>query len=183
MARIQERMEADEFYNKVRPFLNGWTEGALKEGVEFRGSSATSGRFRLSGGSAAQSTTIQVLDALLGIKHTGESGAFLLRMRQHMPRIHRAYLERVERRRSARTFIEDNSCSHPSSEAYNACVDALVDFRSYHIQLVSRFIVQPAARATREDVDAALKTHGTGGTPVMQFIKGVRDSTKTQKFS
>jgi indoleamine 2,3-dioxygenase len=77
--------------------------------------------------------------------------------------------------------------------AYNAAVVALKKLRDCHIVIVARYIIGPAAHsrmvqdkdkgkgkgkeeAAEESSDGPLK--GTGGTDLVQFLKGVRDGTR-----
>uniref|UniRef100_A0A3Q1FM55 Indoleamine 2,3-dioxygenase 2-like n=1 Tax=Acanthochromis polyacanthus TaxID=80966 RepID=A0A3Q1FM55_9TELE len=149
--------------------------GLLYEGV-------SSEPILLSGGSAAQSSAIQCFDALLCIQHEDETGAFLTRMRDYMPPAHRQLIETLSICPSLRDFI----LSHSSSDlcqAYNSCVSALVDLRSYHLNTVTKYVIVAGNRARSmgcplRGVGSALNNTGTGGSNIMVFLKSVRNTTQ-----
>uniref|UniRef100_A0A8D0AIP4 Indoleamine 2,3-dioxygenase 1 n=1 Tax=Sander lucioperca TaxID=283035 RepID=A0A8D0AIP4_SANLU len=136
----------------------------------------------LSGGSAAQSSTIQCFDALLCIQHEDETGSFLTRMREYMPPAHRQLIETLSVCPSLRDFI----LSHSSSDlcqAYKSCVSALVDLRNYHLNTVAKYVVVPGNHARAmgcplRGVGTALNETGTGGSSLMVFLKSVRNTTQ-----
>ena len=115
----------------------------------------------------------------------------LRRMQIYMPRHHRAFLRHlIANPRPVRGLIEGGD--HPELlDAYNSAVGAMKAFRDAHIRIVAIYIVGPASRqraveaqedagrmsaSMREGIrGAALR--GTGGTPLVQFLKGVRDKT------
>uniref|UniRef100_A0A8C0EUX3 I23O2 dioxygenase n=1 Tax=Bubo bubo TaxID=30461 RepID=A0A8C0EUX3_BUBBB len=99
-----------------------------------------------SGGSAAQSTVLHAFDELLGIRHSEESTAFLHRMRHYMPPPHRAFVEEIHRAPSLRQHVLSSGDARLRT-AFNRCVSALADFRSYHITIVTKYIAVAAAKA------------------------------------
>lgn len=117
-------------------------------------------------------------------------GAFLMRMRSYMLPAHKQLIEDISSQPPLKTFVQQQD-SQRLSQAFQDCVTKLVAFRSYHINVVSRFIVVPAARARKiraqaggenEDIisraPTALEEVGTGGSSIMSFLKTVRDHTK-----
>ncbi|KAJ5372590.1 Indoleamine 2-3-dioxygenase [Penicillium concentricum] len=72
LARLDERLSADFFYHKLRPFLRGSKNMAgagLPEGVLYPNCRCGEGEWvQFSGGSNAQSSLIQFFDIVLGIK-------------------------------------------------------------------------------------------------------------------
>ena len=72
-------------YHQHRPLLSGWKGNpSLPKGLIYQGVSEEP--IQYSGGSAAQSASLQLLDAGLGVVHHGEEGEFLTRMRdEYMP--------------------------------------------------------------------------------------------------
>ncbi|KAG2469077.1 I23O2 dioxygenase, partial [Polypterus senegalus] len=87
----------------------------------------------LSGGSAAQSSTVQCFDQLLGIRPTCENAAsFLQRMRDYMLPKHQNLLEAIASYPSIRHYVA-SSGSEELCQAYNTCVTALVELRNYHL--------------------------------------------------
>ncbi|KAK1787069.1 hypothetical protein P4O66_017444 [Electrophorus voltai] len=119
-------------------------------------------------------------------------GAFLTRMRDYMPPSHKRFIEDISHGPSLQAFVGARAVQS-LTEAYGCCVSRLVDLRSYHISVVSRFVTVPAsqarhlraeARASPENHGAlvrapvALEERGTGGSGIMSFLKAVRDQTK-----
>lgn len=116
--------------------------------------------------------------------------SFLTRMRNYMPPAHKKLIEDISLQPSLRSFVQQQASKH-LSQAYHLCVSKLLALRSYHINVVSRFITVPAARArqlrdqSQESVEemisrapTALEERGTGGSGIMIFLKTVRDHTK-----
>jgi len=106
-----------------------------------------------SGGSNAQSSLIQLFDAFLGVKHyasgegaekTARAQAFLTDMRYYMPGGHRRFLEAIESSSDVHSFSLSRSEGHPVRKAYETAVSALAALRTFHIQLVTRYIITPA---------------------------------------
>ncbi|XP_064896860.1 indoleamine 2,3-dioxygenase 2 isoform X8 [Columba livia] len=186
LGRMHDYVDPVVFYSVIRIFLSGWKDNpALPAGLLYQG--VCEEPLAFSGGSAAQSTVLHAFDELLGIQHGPDSGAFLRRMRDYMPPPHRAFVERVRRAPSLRQHVL--SCGDTRLRAaFNRCVSALVDFRSYHIAIVTKYVAVAAAKAKAEPGDrggpsmgkppSALDAKGTGGSHIFSFLKSVRDSTR-----
>ncbi|KAL6724349.1 hypothetical protein Aduo_019245 [Ancylostoma duodenale] len=160
MKRMSEHLSPKEFYHELRPFLWGYNEGSLKQnGIIFEGMEDR-GHFKYGGGSAAQSSTIQLVDAFLKVEHTGAEKSFLIEQREYMPREHRELLEWVE----ASTPVEQST---PGREQ---ALEALRAFRCTHLNTVAQYILT--------QIKDPSSTTGTGGTPFMQFLKNVRADTE-----
>jgi len=94
-----------------------------------------------------------------------------------MPGPHRRFLEDLNRVSDLRDYVR----RHPTGEvegelrdAYNACIVGMRRFRDTHLQIVSRYIILPGAKVGKQCPRAAM---GTGGTPVVSFLKHVRQET------
>ncbi|MDX1521192.1 MAG: indoleamine 2,3-dioxygenase [Anaerolineae bacterium] len=162
LLRIPEKCDPYIFFHRVRPFLAGWNA----PGVIYEGVSSTPVQY--AGGSAAQSSLIQALDAALDIKHVDpQSRPFLMDMRTYMPPKHRQFIEALEASPSLRQFIETNRRGNPALvEVYNHCLQALDRFRKKHIELTVRYILHQ----TPETEQAV----GTGGTSFVPFLRKTR---------
>ncbi|XP_028313298.1 indoleamine 2,3-dioxygenase 1 isoform X2 [Gouania willdenowi] len=158
--------------------------GLIYEGVQME-------PMEFSGGSAAQSSLLHCFDELLGVKHEENSGAFLTRMRNYMLPAHKQLIQDLSLQPSLRAFVQQQA-SNPLKEAFHLCVTKLLALRSYHINVVSRFITVQASLARQMQVQSqrskagemiskapkALEERGTGGSSIMTFLKTVRDHTK-----
>ena len=125
------------FYTSHRPLLSGWKDNpALPEGLVYEGVSHDPVQY--SGGSAAQSAAVQIVDAGLGVHHDGPEGQFLVRMRSYMPPNQRDLVFLV----SSRSGHLRSICTGvPELErGYNQCLETLAEFRTQHLILVSRYI-------------------------------------------
>ena len=156
------------FYHRVRPFLAGWP----KDGVVYEGISDVPQQFI--GGSAAQSSLVQTLDAGLGIQHTAnETHSFLKQMRSYMPPKHRQFIVDIESGPSIRQFVIDHKPTDPTlSDLYNNCVEELMNFRKLHLVIAAQYILQQAPKEQK----------GTGGTNFVHFLKNIETQTKTNLF-
>lgn len=177
-SRIHEKLSAATFFSKLMPFLQGWggkdnplPDGLIYEGVSDKPMTAI-------GGSAAQSGTIQVLDALLGVQHSPEKTSYLLTLQSYMLPGHRRFIEDIEKQsRSLQSMIK-SSTNDDLIQAYNNLLSALICFRSYHIQIVTKYTVQSASQAKQADTFDSLVTKGTGRTDLLPFLKELRQDTR-----
>uniref|UniRef100_A0A8D3BDZ0 Uncharacterized protein n=1 Tax=Scophthalmus maximus TaxID=52904 RepID=A0A8D3BDZ0_SCOMX len=123
---------------------------------------------------AAQSSPIQCFDAMLCLFSVLliDLGAFLTRMRDRMPSDHRQLIETLS------ALPLSDLC-----QAYNACVSALVDVRSYQLSIVTKYIIVPGNKAhgmgcPLSGVGTGLNTAGTGGSSLMVFLNSTHNATK-----
>jgi indoleamine 2,3-dioxygenase len=161
LERMEERCRHDVFYQHIRPYLTGWPE----PGVVYEGVSSTPEV--LHGGSAAQSSLLNAIDAGLDIphEHPGTS-SFLQAMRRYMPPRHRRFIEHLESGPS----IRDAAARHPATRAkFDRCIEALTHFRRTHQAITMRYITQQAPTT-----DDAI---GTGGTDYADFLRRTRLET------
>uniref|UniRef100_A0A663MJK5 Indoleamine 2,3-dioxygenase 2 n=1 Tax=Athene cunicularia TaxID=194338 RepID=A0A663MJK5_ATHCN len=184
---LRDFVDPAVFYAVIRIFLSGWKDNpAMPGGLVYEGVSDEP--LAYSGGSAAQSTVLHAFDELLGIRHSEESSAFLRRMRQYMPPPHRAFVEEIRRAPPLRQHVLSSGDARLRA-AFNRCVCALADFRSYHITIVTKYIAVAAAKAKAGRAEpgdgpaagkppSALETKGTGGSHIFSFLKSVRDTTR-----
>jgi hypothetical protein len=136
----------------------------------------------LAGGSAAQSTLIQVYDAFLGVVHEEEhSRKFLKKMKQYMPKQHRDYLEMVLGLPSLKNYV-NNSQNDKVIKEYNNCLKQLTYFRNAHLELVHTYIMKfvESKDDTVEQNKNAQGRKGTGGTDPVIFCENVIADTKSQ---
>ncbi|XP_024909052.1 indoleamine 2,3-dioxygenase 1 isoform X2 [Cynoglossus semilaevis] len=186
---IHDYVNPSVFYGTIRIYLSGWKDNPIMpNGLIYEGVQTAAMEF--SGGSAAQSSLLHCFDELLGVRHVKSSGRFLTRMRNYMPPVHKELIQDISMQPSLRDFVQQQACEKLSL-AFHHCVTKLLHFRSYHINVVSRFITVPSARARqlreqrpdgKSNISKApigLEERGTGGSSVISFLKTVRDQTKS----
>lgn len=155
------------FYHRVRPFLTGWPA----PGVIYEGVSSTPRKYV--GGSAGQSSLIQVVDALLGVEHgDSHSGRYLRDVRSYMPVGHRRLVTDVERYSRVRARALQGSPA--LRDAYNAAVEQVNVFRRDHIALAHEYVTRISG------VGAEAK--GTGGTTLADFLGEAKRQTQSTKI-
>ncbi|XP_023931538.1 indoleamine 2,3-dioxygenase 1-like isoform X2 [Lingula anatina] len=171
--RMYERLDPAVFYNVLRPFYEGWGAHSklLPEGLIFEGISDTPLQFV--GGSAAQSSTIQVLDAVLGVEHSEDADRYLKQIREYMPAGHREFLYTVETGPSLKTYVQQSQHDGVKT-AYNQCLKALVDFRTSHLLVAVDYVLKPSQNKEERQHHSA---QGTGGTNFVSFLKSTRGRT------
>lgn len=180
LERMYEKCKSDAFYNQIRRYFAGWLNdpdlGECGLEYELEGGNRF---FKLAGGSAAQTATIQLLDIILSIVHEGgnegtfQHGAkripYLREMRSYMPKAHREYLQRAEEifaTPELRMKIDN-------SPSFKSCVEALIAFRNAHIIMVTRYIINPSSKSHQ-------KALGTGGSNPLPFLKQIRNDTSNK---
>lgn len=167
LQRMREWCDPATYYLRVRPYVNGWPA----PGVVYEGVSEEPKRYL--GGSAAQSSLLQVFDALLGLAHPDvPSGKYLRAVRAYMPPPHRAFVEDIER--SSRVRERAVTGSTPLRDAYNASLAQMERFRDVHMQLAHDFVTRPSRANTEQQ--------GTGGTALDTFLRGAQGTTTAAKL-
>ncbi|KRX93475.1 Indoleamine 2,3-dioxygenase 1 [Trichinella pseudospiralis] len=185
MRRLKERVDANEFYYKLRPFLSGTTGPAFQAigGIVLEGV-ANDQPMKLVGGSAAQSCAIQCLDTCLGVQHSADAGNFLKLMRQFMLPNQRCFLHWLETRVNVRSFLLSTCAVQLDSiQAYNDCIGAMTAFRRIHVALVNNYIIKPRQMEIISEPAQTLGNHGTAGTTVMPFLINLIQSTEQCKLN
>lgn len=167
LLRVREWCDPATYYRRVRPYVTGWpAPGVVYEGV-------SEAPKRYIGGSAAQSSLLQVFDALLGLAHPDSpAGAYLRTVRGYMPPAHRAFVEDIER--TSRVRARADAGSDALRDAYNAALDCMERFRKEHMQLAHDYIVRPSGAGSDQK--------GTGGTALHTFLRGAQDTTTSAKL-
>ena len=167
--RIPEKCAPHIFYSQIRPFLAGWPE----EGIIYEGVSDEPKVYI--GGSAAQSSLLQSIDAAMGIFHPhADSGPFLKKMRKYMPLAHRKFIEYLETQLSLKKYVEQNeSCE--LNDVLNRCINTLDGFRKKHMQIAVHYIL--------DQVKDGGNVIGTGGTEFVTFLSRTRTETSDNFIS
>jgi indoleamine 2,3-dioxygenase len=164
LMRMTESCDPYVFYHRIRPWLAGWPS----PGLVYAGTSTTPQVW--AGGSAAQSSLLQSIDAGLGIRHEhAHTRDFLEAMLQYMPPKHRAFVTTLRETSSIRERSLRGSIA--LREAYNASIAAADEFRRKHIGLTSQYIVKQAS------THVGPGTTGTGGTDFVEFLRESRIET------
>ncbi|QYT02257.1 Indoleamine 2,3-dioxygenase [Trichoderma simmonsii] len=204
LERMNEKCDPMTFYHRVRPFLAGSKNmgaAGLPRGL-FYDEGDGEGQWRqLQGGSNGQSCLIQLLDVVLGIEHgsncVADQKTFHHEAREYMPGPHRQFLLHVAEAciiRELAMLPEGEAASaehHRLRSAYLAAVDQLCEFRSIHIQIVTRYIILPSKRKLKDGSRQNLASPtpfgmenaandtiiGTGGTRLISFLKETGDET------
>ncbi len=167
LLRVREWCDPDTYYRRVRPYVTGWpAPGVVYEGVSEEPK-------RYIGGSAAQSSLLQVFDALLGLAHPDSpAGSYLRTVRAYMPPAHRAFVQDIER--TSRVRARADAGSDALREAYNEALSRMERFRAEHMKLAHDYIIRPSGSGSEQK--------GTGGTALNTFLRGAQDTTTLAKL-
>jgi len=170
------------FWNQLRIYLGGTADPSLfPDGLEFESSGGSMQRNQ--GGSAAQSSLIQLYDAVLGVVHvSAHTRRFLLSMRDYMPQPHRQLLEDMEATSRVRDYVMMRCSNNGSSDnemmlAFEACINSLTNFRKYHYYIVQRYIIDNLPEEAKKSAT------GTGGTSLTGFLLISKDETSHSSLS
>ncbi len=173
--RMPERCDPYVYFERVRPYIHGWKDnpalphGIIYEGVERFGTQAQAFR----GQTGSQSSIVPSMDALLGIGHAADPlRAFLDQLHIYRPPSHRQFIDDVRDTSTLRAFVK-NAGHKGLTQAYNANVQAVADFRSRHLEYAASYINKQQKASAGNDTDV-----GTGGTPFMKYLKKHRDETQ-----
>ncbi len=173
MKRMPEGCDPYIYYNRIRPYLNGWKNNqVLPEGLIYKGVTAYGEKpQKFLGATGAQGAIVPTMDALLNIAHEPDPlRKYLMEMRDYMPPKHRAFVEAVEKHSTLRNFVKNRLNQWPKlTDLYNDCVSLMEKFRTQHLKLAAGYINQQATKVNKNN------GIGTGGTPFMQYLKKHRD--------
>lgn len=177
LARMYEKCDRKHFYQTQRIFLTGSTNNFLfPHGLNFQNADGSADKIIVSGGSAAQSTLIQMLDIILGIKHKNN---FLIEMREYMPRWHRQVLIWLESSESIIDIINRSPNKISVFEIYNKCIKALTKFRSKHIAMVNYYVIKNPISDTNP---SAIAYEGTGGSNLNELLTEYKEDTQNSQL-
>ncbi|VUZ42579.1 unnamed protein product [Hymenolepis diminuta] len=195
LALLFKELDPKAFYCEMRQFLSGWSHGKISKGLVYEGvpdsvltggeSGSLSGdtlpkkRIYL-GASAGQSISLQSLDAFLGIEHFEDTEAFFTNLRHYMITEHRRFIEDLKKHVHLRDFIESVN-SVELKKAYNSCLKAMLLFRHEHVNIVTKFILEPSAMFTANA--ESLKSQGTGGSALNLFLNCVNARTEAAFYA
>jgi len=173
------------FYNVLRPYLAGWYD----DGLIFEGVSNEPTRYK--GGSAAQSSLIQLFDIVLGVYH---DSPFFKEMREYMPNDHANILNKLElemkecniyefiMKKKFITYssfkdqytkgLEDNFSDETIDDsdlkkAYKKCIVELSKFRHIHFEIAYKYVTKMNPESVK----------GTGGQELKTFLDTARKET------
>jgi indoleamine 2,3-dioxygenase len=173
--RMPDRCDPYIYFRRVRPYIHGWKDNpALDGGVVYEGVDRYKGvpqAFR--GQTGSQSSIVPSMDALLGVGHAaGPLRAYLDELHIYRPPGHRRFIDKVRAQSRVRDFAKQ--AGHKGlTDAYNAAVQAVADFRSRHLEYAASYINKQGGYSTGNDTEI-----GTGGTPFMKYLKKHRDETR-----
>ncbi len=163
--RLREKCRPDFFYNNLRPFLSGWKNNEkIPNGILYEGISDD--RKFYYGGSAAQSSLFQVLDAAFDIVHDDK---YFEAIRNYMPKKHREFIEFVKTNISIKKLICEYDADGSNSGLYQNCLTNLMIFRGCHMNIVKEYILSQIPKECSG-------VTGTGGTNLITFLN---DTIKT----
>ena len=162
--RIYEKCKPELFYHRLRIYLNG--SSILENGLTLEGVDTDPICFK--GGSAAQSSIVPSEDIFFNVQHPQRNiQEFLEEMRGYMPEKHRDLLIYF----SQRPKLEDYLYYFKNPDIpilYRICIEKLRKFRSCHMTIVRRYIVEQQGN---------MNGTGTGGTPLASFLQTIIQNT------
>jgi len=176
--KMYDHCDPDFFFNRLRIFLSGSNNSNLPNGISFNGINMPPLKFI--GGSAAQSSLIQIFDVLLCVVHKEKTKQFLDEMQFYMPGKHKKFLVALQRDYSYyfSKYLRKLNKNDPLHELVDDCRDKLVSFRNHHMCIVKRYIMAFVERQSPHMNNNAHSNRGTGGTNPVEFCGAVIMNTR-----
>ena len=178
--RMPERCDPYAYFERVRPYIHGWKDNpALPNGVMYEGVKEHDGAPQsYRGQTGSQSSIVPCMDALLGVGHAADPmKTYLDELHIYRPPAHRRFIDDLRTESRLRDFVIQTADAE-LSQAYNANIQAVADFRSRHLEYAASYINKQQRKATGNDTSV-----GTGGTPFMKYLKKHRDETQANLIS
>lgn len=175
--RMPERCDPHVYFHRVRPYIHGWKDNpALPGGMLYKGVARHAGApqfFR--GQTGSQSSIVPAMDALLGVGHAADPlKAYLDELHIYRPPGHRRFIDDVRAGSRVREFTARHR-GKGLTNAYDAAILAVANFRSQHLEYAASYINSQAG-GTKGNTSNI----GTGGTPFMKYLKKHRDETRAR---
>ena len=169
--KMVDKCEPVVFYRDIRPFQAG-SKGldAFPDGIVYEGVDTKPQQYR--GANGGQGSIIYAIDIALGTKHHGDGKEFITEMRSYMPNKHKEFLERLMEMPPLREYCRKSGNSSLIS-GFNDTIEELAKFRTDHVILVTRYIVNQK----QHSINPTLSAKGSGGTDFMQLLKKIRNET------
>lgn len=179
--RIFEKCKPDVFFHLIRKHL----EGSYDNPIYVCGK-----KISKKGGSAAQSTLIQVIDKYLdNTSYPKHANNFLVEMREYMPEKDRNFLYSV-------TPLNREHFNNEQKFLYNKCINALIKFRKSHFNIIHKYILVfiPKKKINKKNDCWHRFTDwcwswiytdnpkGTGGTDITDFISTIITNNSMNKI-
>ena len=177
--RMPEQCDPHIYFERVRPYIHGWKDNpALPDGLIYEGVTAHDGKpVAYRGQTGSQSSIVPAMDALLGVGHAADPmRTYLDELHIYRPPQHRRFIDDVREQSRLRDFVREAG-QRGLTDAYNALVQAVADFRSRHLEYAASYINRQSRMAAGNDTDV-----GTGGTPFMKYLKKHCDETQARKL-
>ncbi|XP_077980136.1 indoleamine 2,3-dioxygenase 1-like [Glandiceps talaboti] len=179
---IHDQCTPDIFFNVNRTYIMGWGSAPFVKrgygGLIYEGISDQPRQYM--GDSAAQSPSIPAFDAGLGIEHGLGNEIFHDSTRQMMLAGHRNLILTLRKGPSIKRFVEMTS-DLAVQEAYDSCMKAMANFRSYHLRIVVKFITIPLHKAERHQENYKSSCEGSDGADIIGYLKSTRLATQCHK--
>ena len=174
LSRVNERCKPSVFFGGFLPFFSGSI--SVPDGMIYEGVYTKPRKYH--NFTAAQSSSVKALDFYLGVVHSTENAKFLGAMMDYMPQKHREFLQFVSKQPSLRRYVADSG-NGELVKRYNSAIEALADFRSYHVIVVTKYVINQIALGAPPEESGEKK----GESPLMTKLKGMRNSTKEAMIS
>ncbi len=181
--RMKENCKPEIFWNNLRPFLAGWKNNDnLPNGMIYE--DVTPRPLEFFGGSAAQSSLFQVIDAVFGIKHDSE---YFNEILDYMQKKHRECIKFVEKNVKLGEYIKDANLD-ALNKCYNDCIKTVEKFRKLHYGLVYTYIIKMVKKEKGETLteeneeNTESSEKGTGGTDLRSFLNQSIEDTKDSQL-
>ena len=181
------------FFNELRIYLGGFNNTEyFPKGLKI--DRIDDKKFIFKGGSAAQSSLIQVFDIFLSVEHNKNMNDFYLDTRKYMPIKHRNFIEDMEKMKKIKDYISDQKNSKSKKnleENYNMCRQNLLKFRFAHKGLIDAYVIHfikksshgiNGSAGTDPPVQSTHGTKGSAGTDPNSVIKDTIAATRKFKF-
>ncbi|XP_048242269.1 myoglobin-like [Haliotis rufescens] len=135
---------------------------------------------KMAGANAGQSPIFKSLDALCGIQIREDRHQYTQTVCEYLYPSHRKLIADLRQRPVQLKSVVESSGNSELKASFNNLIQAVTTFRSYHVQLVTKYFVLGMKKNLPEEDLKALK-------PVkeftMSYIKGMRDDCKKSMTS
>ena len=169
LKRVNEGCKPSSFFSGFLPFFSGsisLPNGMIYEGVDSKPR-------KTHNFTAAQSTSVKALDFYLGVQHSPANLEFLNAMIDYMPQKHRDFLQFIAKQPSLRQYVASSGNGN-LVRSFNSAVESLTNFRSYHVIVVTKYVLNQIALITPPPAEGEER----GEAPLMTKMKSIRDSTR-----